>query len=362
MYTIMIPAITLPLFVVLLLNYFKAQKLGLIPTPETARSPLQSLIYYARQFDALGLFLMSAGFALFLLPFNLYTLQAQGWTSPLVISMLAVGTLLILLSIIWERYFAPTTFIPYTLLRDRTVLGACLLSFTLFASYFAWSAYFSSFLQVVYALHVDTASYVVQTYTVTSVVCAVAVGALIHYTGRFKPACLYLALPLSVLGLGLMMHFRRPGTHVGYAVLCQLLISVAAGTVVICDEIAILAAASHQHVAVCLAVLGLFGNIGGAVGLTVAAAIWQDTLPKKLAAYLPVDELVNLDMIYADIVTQLSYPVGSDTRTAIQMAYGDAQLRMVAAGMAFWAVGLVAVLMWRDINVLGIKQTKGHVW
>jgi hypothetical protein len=34
----------------------------------------------------------------------------------------------------------------------------------------------------------------------------------------------------------------------------------------------------------------------------------------------------------------------------------------LAAGTAFWVVGLVGVLMWRDINVIGIKQNKGHVW
>jgi hypothetical protein len=37
-------------------------------------------------------------------------------------------------------------------------------------------------------------------------------------------------------------------------------------------------------------------------------------------------------------------------------------VRMLAAGTGVWVVGFVAVLVWRDINVLGIKQTKGHVW
>ncbi|KAL9620749.1 MAG: hypothetical protein Q9160_004762 [Pyrenula sp. 1 TL-2023] len=362
MFTILVPAITLPLYGLLLKNYFKAKKLGLVPKTDSDRTPLQSFLYYCRQFDAIGLILLSAGVALFLLPFNLYTLQARGWNSPLVISMLVVGVILIVAFGVWEKFYAPLTFIPYSLLLDRTVFGACILSATLFVSYFCWNSYFSSFLQVVNGLSVEKASYVVQTYTVVAVLCSIAVGTLIHCTGRFKPVCLYVGVPLSILGLGLMIRFRKPDGNVGYIVMCQILISIASGTITICDEVAILAAASHQNIAVCLAVLGMFGNIGGAIGLTVASAIWQDVFPRKLMEYLPAEQLPNLPMIYEDLTTQLSYPVGSETRRAIQHAYGDAQMMMLTAGTAVWVAGAVGVLMWRDINVIGIKQTKGHVW
>jgi len=145
--------------------------------------------------------------------------------------------------------------------------------------------------------------------------------------------------------------------------MCQIFISVASGAIIICDEIAILAAAAtHQHVAVCLAVLGMFGNVGGAIGLTVASAIWQDVFPNRLMRYLPAEDLPNLLYIYGDLTTQLSYPVGTPTRKAIQHAYGDAQMMMLATGTAVWVLGLGAVLMWRNINVIGIKQSKGHVW
>ncbi|KAL9057939.1 MAG: hypothetical protein Q9206_002153 [Seirophora lacunosa] len=361
-FTILVPAITLPLFGLLVHNYSKANKQGLIPKRESQRTAWQSFLHYCREFDAVGLILLSGGVALFLLPFNLYALQAKAWRSPLIICLLVFGILLLILFAVWERFLAPITFIPYSLLLDRTVFGACILSTTLFVGFFCWNSYFSSFLQVVNNLSVTHASYVVQAYTVGSVICSLAVGLLIHRTGRYKPVCLYFGIPLSILGTGLLIHFRQPGVEVGYIVMCQLFISFAAGTIIICDEIAIMAAASHQHIAVVLAVLSMFSNIGGAIGSTVAAAIWQDVLPKKLAEYLPVEELPNLLLIYADITVQLSYAVGSPARAAIQHAYGDAQMMMLIAGTAVWAVGLVAVAMWRDINVIGIKQTKGHVF
>ncbi|KAL8782448.1 MAG: hypothetical protein Q9213_005378 [Squamulea squamosa] len=361
-FTILVPAITLPLLGLFVYNYYRAKKQGLVPKRESQRTAWQSFLYYCREFDAVGLILLSGGVALFLLPFNLYTLQAKGWQSALTICLLVFGIVLLIVFAVWERFLAPATFIPYSLLLDRMVLGACILSSTLFVSYSCWSSYFSSFLQVVYNLSVADASYVVQAYTVGTVVCSLAVGLLIHYTGRYKPACLYFAIPLNILGTGLMIKFRQPGGNIGYIIMCQIFISFASGTIIICDEIAIMAAASHQHIAVVLAVLGMFGNIGGAIGLTIAAAIWQDVFPKKLAEYLPASELLNLLTIYADITAQLSYAVGSPARLAIQHAYAEAQMMMLIAGTAVWAVGLVAVLMWRDINVIGIKQTKGHVF
>ena len=361
-FTIIIPVITLPLFGLLVHYFNKAKKLGLVPKRESQRSAWQSFLYYCHEFDAVGLILLSAGVALFLLPFNLYTLQEQGWRSPLIICLLVFGIVLMIIFAVWERFFAPVTFIPYSLLLDRTVFGACILSATLFVSFYCWNSYFSSFLQVVNDLSVTDASYVVQAYTVGSVLCSLAVGLLIHYTGRYKPVCLYFGIPLSILGMGLMINFRRPDSNIGYIVMCQIFISFAAGTNIICDEIAIMSAASHQHIAVVLAVLGMFGNIGGAIGLTIAAAIWQGVLPKKLAEYLPASELPNLPTIYADITVQLSYSVGSPARIAIQQAYGDAQMIMLIAGTAVWAIGIVAVVMWRDIKVIGIKQTKGHVF
>jgi MFS family permease len=217
-FTILVPAVTLPLLGLLIYNYRKAAKQGLIPKQNSQRSPWQSIVYYAKEFDAVGLLMLSGGVAMFLLPFNLYTMQGQGWQSPLIICLLVFGLVSIILFVIYERFLAPTTFIPYSLLLDRTVLGACFLSATLMISYYSWNVYFGSFLQVVYDLNVTEASYVQQTYTVVNVLCCLAVGFVIHRTGRYKPATLYVAVPISVLGSGLLIYFRRPN-HIGYIVM-----------------------------------------------------------------------------------------------------------------------------------------------
>lgn len=361
MFTMMVPLVVLPLFGLLMNNYRKAKRLGLVTPRKSGRTPLQSVLHYCREFDAVGLILLSAGVALFLLPFNLYAFQGRGWSSPLVVSMLVVGIVLMIAFVIWERFFAPVGFIPSKLLLDRTVIGACTLCTCLFMSYFVWNSYFNSYLQVVQGLSVTHASYISQSYTMLSVLVAISVGYLIHRTGNFKLVSLFVGIPLSVLGQGLLIHFRAPG-NVGYIVMCHMFISFAQGLLIITNEIAILAAGTHENVAASIAIVSIFGNIGAAIGLTIASSIWQDVIPKKLMEYLPAEDLPNLFMIYADIVTQLSYPEGSPTRIAIQHAYTDAILRLVAASVGIWALGLIGVLLWRNINVKKIKQSKGQVW
>lgn len=360
-FSIVIPVITLPLFGLFIYNFNEAKRQGLIPNCDSQLKWWQSLIYYCREFDAVGLLLLSAGLALFLLPFNIYSMREQGWHDPFIIFLLIFGVYLTLSFILWERNFTPITFIPFSLLLDRTVLGAYVLSAILFISFHCWASYFSSFLMVVYDLSITDTSYVFNAYNVGSPLWALIVGWLIRKTGRYKRVNLWLAIPLHIIGLLLMITFSHRDDNIGYIIMSLMFIGFASGAIMICDQIATMAAVSHEHVAVVLAVEAMFSEIGGAVGLTMAASIWQVVFPGKLAQYLPSEDLPNLASIYDDLTMQLTYPVGSATRLAIQHAYTDTQKTMSIVATAPWIVGFIATFFWRDLNINSIKQIKGHV-
>ncbi|KAF7916836.1 uncharacterized protein EAE98_010558 [Botrytis deweyae] len=325
-FAVLVPLVTFPLSGLFMWQFFTAKKLDLIPKNDSGRTTWRSNIYYCREFDAVGLILISTVVVFFLLPFNLYTIEAKGWGSSLIICFLVFGVVLIIAFAIWEKLFAPISFIPWSLLKDRTVFGACLLSFTLFVSYSCWVSYFTSFLQVVNSLSITESSYVMQTYTVGGVLLALVTGGVISFTGRYKPIALYFGVLVTILGTSLLIYFRQTDQKAGYIVMCMILISFAEGVLVICAEIAIMAAAAEQqYFAVRLALLGLFGNIGSAIGLTISAAIWQSTLPKKLFANIPDIDQADLLLIYESLPMKFSFPPGTTERLAIQLAYSDSQ-------------------------------------
>ena len=360
-FAIVTPVMTTPLLALFAWNYRKAKKAGLILERNSGRSTLQSITYYLVEFDIAGLILLAGGLALFLLSFNLYSFQTLGWKSPLIICLLVFGIVLLVVFTLFEKYIAPKTFLPYNLLMDRTVFGACILSAVLFVEFYIWDSYFSSFLQVVNNLSITHASYIVNIYSIGSCFWSLVVGAVIRWSGRFKWIALYFGVPLTILGVGLMIAFRQPDVNVGFIIMCQIFIAFSGGTLVICEEMAAMAATSHQYIAVILAVEGMFANVGGAIGSTVAAAIWTGVFPKKLAEYLPVESQANLTSIYGDLSVQLSYEVGSPTRDAIVRAYGDTQKLMIIAATAVLVFAIVSVAVWRDIKVKDFKQVKGRV-
>lgn len=298
---------------------------------------------------------------MFLLPFSLADSAPNGWSTDYIIAMIVVGFVVLVLFGLHEAFLAPVPFIAAHLLTNRTVIGACLLDVTYQISYYCWASYFTSFLQVVNDLSISEAGYVSSTFDVVSGVLLLLVGFLIRKTGYFK-WLLYIAVPLYVMAQGLMIYFRQPNKYIGYIVMCQIFISMGGSVFIIIEQLAVLAASNHQYVAAVLALLNVVGNIGAAIGNTVSASIWTNTFPQALARYLPESDLADLDTIYNDLSTQLSYPYGSDTRIAIQKAYGYAQTRMLAAGTGIMALSFIWILFIKNINVAKLQQTKGMVF
>lgn len=308
-----------------------------------------------------GVLVFSAGLTVFLLPFSIASDAPNGWGTGYIIAMIVVGCVMLVIFILHEVFVAPVPMLNFSFISDRTVIGACLLDATYQLSYYCWANYFTSFLQAVNDLTIAEAGYVSHTFDVVSGVLLLIVGFLISKTGRFK-WLLYISVPLYIFAQGLMIYFRRPNQSVGYLVMCQIFISIGGSIFIIVEQLAILAAVDHQHVAAVLALLNVVGTVGDAMGATISGAIWTNTFKKALARDLPASELSNLDTIYEDLDTQLSYPVGSAARLAIQKAYGYAQTRMLAAGTGIMALSFIWILLIRNINLAKVAQVKGMVF
>jgi hypothetical protein len=274
--------------------------------------------------------------------------------------MLVAGVVLLVIFGLCERFVSPKPFLPWHLLVSPTVVGSCLLCSSYQIAYYCWGSYFSSYLQVVHNLTIAQAGYVAGVFDIISGLWIFVVGFLIRYTNHFK-WLLFCAVPLDLLGIGLMIHFRRPGTNIGYVIMCQIFIALSGATIILTQQVSVLSVAKHGEIAALLALLGLFGYIGGAIGNTISGAVWTNTMPDALQKYLPEYARENATLIYDDLTVQLSYEPGDPVRDGIIQAYGLAQRNMLIAGVVTMSIAFIWVAMIKNINVSKVKQVKGVV-
>lgn len=308
-----------------------------------------------------GVILLAGGFTLFLLPFTIAGSAEDQWRAAHIIAMLVVGILLLVGFVFFEKFVATKPFMPYSLLLSRTIIGTCLLDMSYTIAYYCWNVYFSEYLQVVYNRSLADAGYIGNIFDVVNGVWLFGVGLCIRRTLRFR-WMLWWGVPLYMLFEGLLIYFRKQGTGVGWIIMCQVFMAIAGGTIIICNQVSVLSVASHQDAASSLAILNLFGTIGGAVGSSVSGAIWTQLFPKYLLEYLPADSLESLEDIYSSLNVQLSYPYGDPTRDAIARAYETTQMYMLTAGTCFMALALIFMFVIRDIRLNSIDQVKGIVF
>jgi hypothetical protein len=64
------------------------------------------------------------------------------------IAMLVLGVDFLVMFLIWDAWFACQPFVPYRMVKNRTVAAACLLGVLDFFHYSVFTVFFTSYLQV----------------------------------------------------------------------------------------------------------------------------------------------------------------------------------------------------------------------
>lgn len=349
--------LSMPILVLLMINARKAVKLGLLKKEKNDRKwSMENIRHQLEEYDAIGLFLVTFGLTAVFVPVSLGTGAAGGWT----LGLLVVGLVMLVAFGFHEKYYATRPTIRFSLLFSRNVSASCAMSVVIFVAYYAWDSYYSSYLQVVHGLSITEAGYINHIYGFGSTIWAVVVGYLIKVSDRYKWLA-WLALPVHILGGVSLILFRRPDTEIGFLVLAQVLLTIGGSTLVMCDQMAVMAVSSHEDLASVMAILSLSYYVGSAGGNALSGSIWNSVLPNALAETLPDMSKPELKALCSDLKRQLSYPMGSPTRDAIIAAYSTAQVKMCMTGAAISLLEIVAVAVWRDAIVSKVHQVKGKV-
>ncbi|CAG5141814.1 uncharacterized protein ALTATR162_LOCUS1019 [Alternaria atra] len=355
-FAIIAPIVTSPLIILFVVYEGKARKEGLIAPRPSRGSFVQTVTYYLREFDAVGLLLLAAGLSLFLLAFNIYSYQAEQWKSPLIICFIVFGALLVVAFGLWEKWGAPVTFIPWQLLKNRTVIFTYTMAGSLYVGWYCWDSYFYSLLVVLFDQTEVHATWIANIYTMGSCFICIVYGIALRYYGKLKVYSFFFGVPLTMLGVGLMIKFRQPDENVGFIVMCMIFIAFGGGVLVTSEQTTLMAVSKQQDFPALLAVESMIISIGSAIGSTVAGAIWTGVFPARLAANLPASALPDLATIYGSFKVQDSYPVGSPTRDAINLSYGQTQKYMLIAAVCVYCITLFSTACWQNVDVRTMKQ------
>ncbi|KAF2167611.1 hypothetical protein M409DRAFT_22412 [Zasmidium cellare ATCC 36951] len=350
-----------PLSVVFWFYTRKAIKMGVYKPSDSGRTTLQSIWHYFHEFGVPGALILMAAFCLFLLPFSLQTYGRAPYDSATFIAMVIIGFLLFFVFAAWEKWFARVHFIRYDLLRERTVLGSCMLALVLYMAFYGWDLNYYNYVLVDFALPVSLGGYMNQIYNVGSCFWSCLIGVFIYYTKHFKWLAFVSGLCFMLLANGLRIYFTSYNAHIGYIIMVQIFNAFAGGTIVICNEMAVMAASDREGVPLMLSMLYLFNAVGGAIGQAVSATIYSNTFPQALRHVLPEDRWNKVPELYAGgYVTQIMFPPGTIEREASDYAWRQTQYYGSIFATCVLVLGIPAILLWKNYRV-DKKQNKGTV-
>lgn len=231
----------------------------------------------------------------------------------------------------------------------------------LVAFYLSIQPYFHSYLLVVRNLSIQSATYIVNIFSLSATVSSLIVSLLIKVTNRYKwfvtaGSCLYM------LGMGLMMRYRAEDTPLSAIIGIQVFIGFGGGMLNVPTQLGIQASAGHQHVGTATAIFLTLISVGAAIGAAISGALWGRLIPSKLHTYLPEEVRGRAKTIFDDIEEALAYEVGSPERQAINRSYQETMTMLLTIAVCVCAPVIICSLFMTDFRLNKIEQgVKGRV-
>nr|XP_036577645.1 siderophore iron transporter [Colletotrichum truncatum]KAF6784679.1 siderophore iron transporter [Colletotrichum truncatum] len=200
-WSIVVPICSTPLLFLMFKYDKQARKAGLIKMPAANKTMRESALYHCKEFDVIGLTMLGSGLCLVLLAISIYSYQPGGWKSPLIISFIAVGFLLLAGFLTYEKYLAPATFLPWQLIKEPTVVFTNLATASFYISSSLGSAYIYSMLIVSFNQSVTNATYINNIDMVGASIANVLLGVAVQYNcGRNQHRTLRMGKVVLLVG------------------------------------------------------------------------------------------------------------------------------------------------------------------
>ncbi|WWC86118.1 uncharacterized protein L201_000989 [Kwoniella dendrophila CBS 6074] len=352
MFAILVPATLSPIVVTLFWAQNKAKKMNLRKATPNAAKPWSVVITEAAlEMDAAGLILIAASLALILLPLGLAPAAKGQWHNSSMIAMITIGAVLFPVMLVYEWKVPRKPVVPMRWLKRGPILGACLIGFTDFVSFYLQYTYLYSYVYVTQSWSYRDLTYYSATQSLALTIFGICGGIIMYFTRRFK-WMLFAGLCVRLIGCGLMLKARSASGNTAELVMCQILQGLGGGFAAIAIQVSAQASVAHFDVATVTAMVLLITEVGNSVGSAVAAQVWASHMPAALAKHVPTTNATLLADLYGSITQIALFPKDDPIRMGAIVAYQSVMYKLVL-GAIIVAIfpPIFCVLFTKDIKL-----------
>lgn len=343
MWCIIVPVVSIPVLTILFRLKMKAQSLNM-EGGKTVRNGRETL----RQFDIIGLTLLTAGLALLFLAVTLVK-TSRSWTEPHVLAMVIIGPILLVLFPIYESY-PKYPFLPMKAMKNRTLITGCVFAAIHAMATSLYNPYYMPWLLVCKGLSVTAATNASATLSVSYIVTTIIAAFIIRYTRRVKP-CIVAGSCIYTLGLGLTYHYRQPDVPLAKFIVTQAVEGIGNGLLQ-SPALVLTQSSMPKHLVIsATAIYYTMNSIGRVVGDAISGSLYRQQYPQRLAEFAPFMDEKTVQRMVNDVRAPLKFAWGSTERTSVIEAFNHVYRKMLYGPMIIAAVGIFIALTFPNINM-----------
>ncbi|OQE46599.1 hypothetical protein PENCOP_c001G06091 [Penicillium coprophilum] len=319
-----------------------------VPEPKRKDPPLQVLGSAIKSLDLPGFMLICPAALMFLLGLQ-FGGNEYAWDSSVVIGLLTGAGVTFVVFLVWEWHQGDDAMVPLAMLKHRIIWSAAMTMFFSLSSVLVADFYIAIYLQVI---HDDTplmSGVHMLPITIGIVISTMVSGTLISILGYYLPFLL-VGGAISSIGYGLLstLSVTTPvAKWIGY----QILYGAGSGGTTAAPYIAVQNLVAPEQISLAMAIIIFWQNIGAAISLIAANAIFSNSLRfelQKRAAKISVSS----DAIIEAGVRSIRDLVSGSELTAVLAAYAKSIDKVMYLGIAVSISVLVFSpgLGWKDIR------------
>jgi MFS family permease len=233
--------------------------------------------------DYLGAAVLSAGLSAIVL-FTSLGGTSYGWSSPLIVALIATGAVMLMLFPLVENR-AAEPILPMALFRNRTFVVSSAVGFIIGLALFGAVTFLPLYLQVVKG-HSPTVSGLLITPMMGGLlITSIISGQLISRLGRYR---MFPIAGTAIATVGLFLLSRiGVSTSTATVALGMVVLGLGLGMVMQVLVLAVQNAVDYRYLGVATSGSTLFRQIGGSIGVSAFGAIFSNNLARELASRVP---------------------------------------------------------------------------